>query len=61
MIANKIGHLSTEMMKFKDARVSLISDILKGIRSIKVHVWEEYFIRKVAGMYHKIMTFKKWQ
>ncbi|XP_063822575.1 ATP-binding cassette sub-family C member 10 [Ostrinia nubilalis] len=48
VIANKIGQLSTEMMKHKDARVSLISDILKGIRTIKVHVWEDYFLRRVS-------------
>lgn len=49
LIANKIGNLSTEMMKHKDARVSLISDMLKGIRTIKIHVWEDYFIRRVSG------------
>ncbi|XP_035433428.2 uncharacterized protein LOC118264894 isoform X1 [Spodoptera frugiperda] len=48
IIANKIGQLSTEMMKHKDSRVSLISDLLKGIRTVKVHVWEDYFINRVS-------------
>ncbi|XP_023950865.1 ATP-binding cassette sub-family C member 10 [Bicyclus anynana] len=48
LIANKIGQLSTEMMKHKDTRVSLISDMLRGIRTVKVHVWEDYFIDKVS-------------
>ncbi|XP_075974742.1 ATP-binding cassette sub-family C member 10 [Anticarsia gemmatalis] len=48
VIANKIGELSTEMMKHKDTRVSLISDMLKGIRTVKVHVWEDYFISRVT-------------
>ncbi|CAH2245853.1 jg8527 [Pararge aegeria aegeria] len=48
IIANKIGQLSTEMMKHKDNRVSLISDMLRGIRTVKVHVWEDYFINKVS-------------
>ncbi|XP_034827291.1 ATP-binding cassette sub-family C member 10 [Maniola hyperantus] len=48
IIANKIGQLSTEMMKHKDTRVSLISDMLRGIRTVKVHVWEDYFIDKVS-------------
>ncbi|KAH9632341.1 hypothetical protein HF086_010266 [Spodoptera exigua] len=48
MIANKIGQLSTELMKHKDSRVSLISDLLKGIRTVKVHVWEDYFINRVS-------------
>ncbi|XP_060803806.1 uncharacterized protein LOC106135400 [Amyelois transitella] len=47
VIANKIGQLSTEMMRHKDARVALMSDLLKGIRTIKMHVWEDYFINKV--------------
>lgn len=49
VIANKIGQLSTELMRHKDTRVSLISDMLKGIRTVKVHVWEDYFISKVSG------------
>ncbi|CAH2076394.1 unnamed protein product, partial [Iphiclides podalirius] len=48
LIANKIGLLSTELMKHKDSRVSLISDMLKGIRTIKTHVWEDYFIGRVS-------------
>lgn len=49
VIANKIGELSTELMKHKDDRVTLISDLLKGIRTVKVHVWEDYFINKISG------------
>ena len=48
-VANKIGELSTEMMKHKDSRVNLISDMLRGIRTVKVHVWEDYFINRVSG------------
>nr|XP_026483882.1 ABC transporter C family member 13 isoform X1 [Vanessa tameamea] len=48
LIANKIGELSTEMMKHKDSRVSLIGDMLRGIRTVKVHVWEDYFIDRVS-------------
>ncbi|KAI5642716.1 ABC transporter transmembrane region domain-containing protein [Phthorimaea operculella] len=47
VIANKIGDLSTKMMTHKDTRVSLISDMLKGIRTVKVYVWEDYFIDRV--------------
>lgn len=48
VVANKIGSLSTDMMRYKDERVSLLADVLSGIRSIKVHVWEEYFINRVT-------------
>ncbi|VVD04602.1 unnamed protein product [Leptidea sinapis] len=34
VIANKIGELSTEMMKHKDTRVNLICDLIKGIRTV---------------------------
>lgn len=37
-------------MKEKDKRVKLMSEIIKGIRVIKFHVWEQYFIDKVSGM-----------
>ncbi|XP_068632456.1 ATP-binding cassette sub-family C member 10 [Battus philenor] len=47
VIANKIGQLSTKLMTHKDSRVSLISDMLKGIRTVKIHVWEDYFMGKV--------------
>ncbi|CAG4948573.1 unnamed protein product [Colias eurytheme] len=48
VIANKIGKLSTEMMKHKDTRVNLICDMIRGIRAVKAHVWEDYFIDRVS-------------
>ncbi|CAG9135256.1 unnamed protein product [Plutella xylostella] len=47
VIANKIGRLSTELMRHKDARVNFVTDMLKGIRTVKMHVWEDYFINRV--------------
>lgn len=35
-------------MNEKDKRVKLMSEIIKGIRVIKYHVWEKYFINKVS-------------
>lgn len=37
-------------MNEKDKRVKLMSEIIRGIRVIKYHVWEKYFIHKVSGM-----------
>lgn len=54
VIANKIGQLSTDLMHHKDIRVGLMSDLLKGIRTVKMHVWEDYFINKVNG---KLLNF----
>ncbi|EFN60726.1 Multidrug resistance-associated protein 7 [Camponotus floridanus] len=47
IIANKIGKLSTKLMEYKDERVRLMGEILRGITTIKVNVWEEHFLRKI--------------
>jgi len=44
-------------MKEKDKRVKLMSEIIRGIRVIKFHVWEKYFIDKVSGMPCYILLF----
>lgn len=49
IIANKIGKLSTEMMKQKDERVNLMCDLIRGVKTVKAHVWEDYFINRVSG------------
>ncbi|XP_063975408.1 ATP-binding cassette sub-family C member 10 isoform X2 [Diachasmimorpha longicaudata] len=49
-IANKIGILSTKMMGFKDKRVRLMGEILRGMTTIKLHVWEEYFYREIITL-----------
>lgn len=46
-IANKIGDLSTKMMKFKDQRVRLVGETLRGMTTIKLNVWEEHFLRSI--------------
>nr|CAD7591948.1 unnamed protein product [Timema genevievae] len=46
-VATKIGELSTKMMSSKDERVKLVAEVLRGIRAIKFHVWEEHFIHKI--------------
>lgn len=48
VICTKIGTYSTEMMKWKDKRIKLITEILRGIRTIKMHFWEISFIEKVS-------------
>ena len=47
-IANKIGTLSTKMMEAKDGRVSVMSELLYGIRVIKYFNWEGVFTDKVS-------------
>ncbi|KYM96883.1 PREDICTED: multidrug resistance-associated protein 7 [Cyphomyrmex costatus] len=47
VIANKIGKISTKLMEYKDQRVRLMGEILRGITTIKVNVWEEHFLRNI--------------
>ncbi|GBP44642.1 ABC transporter C family member 13 [Eumeta japonica] len=47
-VAAKIGRLSTELMACKDARIALLADLLRGIRTIKLLCWEDYFVGRVA-------------
>ncbi|CAD6234353.1 GSCOCT00001844001.2-RA-CDS [Cotesia congregata] len=49
-IANKIGILSTKMMKFKDQRVRLVGETLRGMTTIKLNVWEEHFLRSILHL-----------
>jgi ATP-binding cassette subfamily C (CFTR/MRP) protein 10 len=46
------------MMKYKDQRVKLMSEILYGIRTLKFHSWESYFYDRVNGMYSHVQSTK---
>lgn len=52
-IANKMGNLSTKMMSFKDQRVRIIAETLRGITTIKLNVWEEHFMRNIMKLRDK--------
>lgn len=52
VIANKIGELSTKLMTEKDSRVKMIAEVLKGIKVIKLYVWEQHFVRIITSMYN---------
>ncbi|XP_064600962.1 ATP-binding cassette sub-family C member 10-like [Liolophura sinensis] len=49
-LANKIGDLSTKMMTQKDARVKVMSEMLQGIRILKLYSWEEHFSQKITKL-----------
>lgn len=53
VIASKIGKLSQEMMLYKDERVKLISEIIYGIRTIKMNTYEKYFIARMNAVRQK--------
>ncbi|KAH6942211.1 hypothetical protein HPB50_001780 [Hyalomma asiaticum] len=56
-IALNIGRLSTGMMAFKDERIKLMSEVLWGMRMIKMHAWEALFQERVASIRQKEVTF----
>lgn len=58
-IANKIGSLSTKMMAAKDNRVKLMMEILRGMRTIKLHVWESYFSRVITKIRDQELKYLK--
>ena len=45
------GELSTKMMVQKDERVKVMAEILRGIRVIKLHVWEDHFVDRTGSEY----------
>lgn len=51
IIANQIGKFSTKLMEYKDQRVRLIGETLRGIISIKLNVWEDHFLRNILSSY----------
>lgn len=46
------------MMKSKDKRVQLMTELLRGIRTVKFHVWESHFIKSILS---KLFTVFKEQ
>ncbi|XP_069744034.1 ATP-binding cassette sub-family C member 10 isoform X2 [Narcine bancroftii] len=47
IIANIIMENNKKMLKHKDSRVMLMTEILFGMRLIKFYTWEDHFIEKV--------------
>lgn len=42
--------LQVEQMKFKDSRLKLMSEILGGIKVLKLYAWEPSFLQQVEGI-----------
>eukprot|EP00505_MAST-04D_sp_SCG-Rhode-Island_P001890 Stramenopile-MAST_4_protein_1890 len=47
-VAKRLGRLRTSTSKITDHRVSLMSEILKAVKLIKLYAWEERFSNSVA-------------
>ncbi|KAK7065361.1 Canalicular multispecific organic anion transporter 1 [Halocaridina rubra] len=46
-VANKIKLLQTSQMKFKDKRIKLLTEIINGIKVLKLYAWEDSFAKQV--------------
>ncbi|XP_045840743.1 ATP-binding cassette sub-family C member 3 isoform X4 [Meles meles] len=49
-VAMKMRAFQAEQMKFKDSRIKLMSEILAGIKVLKLYAWEPSFLEKVEGI-----------
>ncbi|XP_006833709.1 PREDICTED: canalicular multispecific organic anion transporter 2 [Chrysochloris asiatica] len=49
-VAIKMRAFQVEQMKLKDARIKLMSEILGGIKVLKLYAWEPSFLEQVEGI-----------
>ncbi len=55
-LAQRIGAASSKMMSCKDARIQTMSELLRGIRAVKMLCWEGVFLQKVSEHPHSVRT-----
>lgn len=60
-ICTKIGQFTQKMMEAKDERLRIMSEILRGIRQIKLLAWESVFLRKIQSSRGREMKFLKYR
>ncbi|XP_039332235.1 ATP-binding cassette sub-family C member 3 isoform X1 [Saimiri boliviensis] len=49
-VAMKMRAFQVEQMKLKDSRIKLMSEILNGIKVLKLYAWEPSFLQQVEGI-----------
>ncbi|XP_055346997.1 multidrug resistance-associated protein 1-like [Paramacrobiotus metropolitanus] len=60
VIASKTRALQIAQMKEKDGRIKLITEILNGMKVLKLYAWEESFLKQILGIRdHELETLKK--
>jgi multidrug resistance-associated protein (MRP) len=52
-VANKSKTLQVQQMKYKDARIKLMNEILNGIKVLKLYSWEESFKSSILHIREK--------
>uniref|UniRef100_A0A5K3EWX4 ABC-type glutathione-S-conjugate transporter n=1 Tax=Mesocestoides corti TaxID=53468 RepID=A0A5K3EWX4_MESCO len=56
-VAEKSKGLQEKQLKTTDSRIKLISEILNGIRVLKLYAWEPSFIREVDSIRNKELSY----
>ncbi|XP_031208632.1 canalicular multispecific organic anion transporter 2 [Mastomys coucha] len=49
-VSMKMKTYQVQQMKFKDSRIKLMSEILNGIKVLKLYAWEPSFLEQVEGI-----------
>ncbi|KAL5968005.1 Canalicular multispecific organic anion transporter 2 [Taenia solium] len=57
MVAKKSKALQEKQLKTTDKRIKLISEILNGIRVLKLYAWEPSFIQEVGSIRKKELSY----
>lgn len=52
-IVNRIEKMQTQQMNTKDERIKLMSEILNGIKLLKLYAWEPSFVKQVLKIRDK--------
>ncbi|CAI4223347.1 unnamed protein product [Auanema sp. JU1783] len=58
-ITNKIGEMSEKLMHAKDQRIKLTSEMVEGIRIVKMSSWEHQFEKKIAKLRKRELYYLK--
>ncbi|OTF83609.1 ABC transporter sub-family C-like protein [Euroglyphus maynei] len=61
IICDRIKQLSEKLMLWKDKRIRLMSECLKGIRTIKFHAWEMIFLTRIQSLRQNEIRYLKYR
>ncbi|XP_071481121.1 multidrug resistance-associated protein 1-like [Diadema antillarum] len=53
LVATQAKKLQVKQMRYKDARIKLMSEVLSGIKVLKLYAWEESFQEKILAIRNK--------
>ena len=63
IVAKCVGIVHRKRLKstsLTDARVRVIQEILKSMRTIKLYAWETFFLQKVGGIRESELNLERW-